>query len=400
MVSAIDKDLYRKKFDSLGCCIIVPTYNNEATLGEIVKDLLSYTDHIIVVNDGSTDQSVEILNQYPFISVISYQPNRGKGSALRVGLKSASERNYNYAITIDSDGQHFPADLPLFLDQIEKTPGALLVGSRNLDQENMPVKNSFGNKFSNFWFRFETGTRLPDTQSGYRLYPLQKIKGIHLFTKRYEFELEILVKSAWNNISIIPVPIHVYYAPGGKQVSHFRPGTDFFRISLLNTWFVIQTIFWYKPRRLVKKLSREHMKAFLKTHFLDLNESAIKKSLSVAFGVFMGIVPIWGYQFVSALILAHFLKLNKVIVGLAANISIPPMIPLLLYGSLKTGQWILNSDSPEMLFSRHLSLETVKLHLIEYIVGSIVFAIIMAVIFGVMTYLILKGIESKIKADQ
>ncbi|MBA3704979.1 MAG: DUF2062 domain-containing protein, partial [Bacteroidetes bacterium] len=113
----------------------------------------------------------------------------------------------------------------------------------------MPKKNTFGNKFSNFWFHFQTGIALPDTQSGYRLYPIEKIKGTRYFTSKYEFEIEVMVKAAWRGINVITVPINVFYAHVEKRITHFRPFKDFIRISILNTWLTILALLWYKPIR-------------------------------------------------------------------------------------------------------------------------------------------------------
>jgi uncharacterized protein (DUF2062 family) len=337
------------------------------------------------------------------LNILSYLPNRGKGIALRTGIKSALEKGYRYAITIDSDGQHFADDIPVFIDKIEDEPDSLLIGARNLNQENMPKKNTFGNKFSNFWFMLFTGINLPDTQSGYRLYPIQKMKRMRYFTSKYEFEIEVSVKAAWSGIEVLPVSIQVFYAEADKRISHFRPAKDFTRISLLNTYLFFPAMLWYKPIRLVKKLNVKTIKAVVKKYFLDSNESIMRKSLGVAFGVFMGIVPIWGFQFVSALVFAHFLKLNKAIVGLAAQISIPPMIPFLLYGSLKTGQWVLGREMSDTISTDLLTLDTIKLliheylfsgkvlqHFYEYLLGSMLFATILAVVFGSMTYIVLR----------
>ncbi len=396
MTTISSKEVYKEKINTLRCCVIIPTYNNEQTLANVISDVLEYTPNVIVVNDGATDSTAEILKTFATrINVVAYFPNKGKGIALRTGLKRATEKNFRYAITIDSDGQHFAADIPVFIDKIEKFPGTLLIGARNLHQENMPKKNSFGNKFSNFWFHLFTGIKLPDTQSGYRLYPIEKIKNTNYFTTKYEFEVEIIVKAAWKGIDVIAVPIKVFYAEGDKRVSHFRPFKDFTRISFLYTYLFFLAFLWYKPIRILKKLNKKDITLFLNKHFLNTNESVLKKSVGVAFGVFMGIIPIWGYQFVSALVLAHFLKLNKAIVGLAANISIPPMIPILLYGSLKTGQLILGRDVRDSIFNKQINFETIKQHLFEYIVGSCVFAVIMAILLGITSYIILKSVENK-----
>ncbi len=387
---------YRKKIVALNCCVIIPTFNNSQTLEKVITDVLIYTGQIIVVNDGSTDSTSEILKKFNNLQIISYSPNKGKGSALREGIRLAQKQGYRYAISIDSDGQHYADDIPQFIYKIDLAPDSLLVGARNLQQENMPKKNTFGNKFSNFWFRFQTGIKLPDTQSGYRLYPVQKMKGTRYFTKKYEFEIEVMVKAAWKGINIEPVPIKVFYAEEGKRISHFRPFKDFTRISILNSYLVLIALAWYKPIHLVKSFNKKNIRAFMHKHFLDSSEPILKKSVAVAFGVFMGIVPIRGYQFVLALIFAHLMKMNKAIVGLAANISVPPMIPFLLYGSLKTGQLILGKDIHDNIFNKTLTIETMKQHLLEYIVGSVIFAIIMAIIFGVAAYIVLKFVGKKI----
>ncbi|MGQ0829131.1 MAG: DUF2062 domain-containing protein [Bacteroidota bacterium] len=392
----INKDTYRNKMNTLKCCVIIPTHNNGQTIAKVIEDVQAYTSNIIAINDGSTDFTSDILKNISDIKVISYNPNKGKGFALRIGLKHAQEKGYRYVITIDSDGQHFAEDIPVFIDKIEQEPDSLIVGARNLHQENMPKKNTFGNKFSNFWFRFQTGINLPDTQSGYRLYPIEKIKNTRYFTSKYEFEIEVMVKAAWRGINVTSVPINVFYAEKEKRITHFRPFQDFTRISILNTWLTILALLWYKPLQFFKGLTKKNIRRFFHKHFLDSNESILKKSIAVAFGVFMGIIPIWGYQFVSALILAHFLKLNKTIVAVAANISIPPMIPLILFGSLKTGQLILGRDVTDNIFNSDLTLETMKQHLFEYVIGSILFAVIMAILLGLTTYIVLKIIGKKI----
>jgi glycosyltransferase involved in cell wall biosynthesis len=236
-------------------CIVIPTYNNQQFLMPVLDAVLKYTASVIVVNDGSTDSTNEVLAHYQSqINIVSYSPNRGKGYAIGRGFDKAEELGFSHVITMDSDGQHLAGDLPLFVEAIEKNPKALIIGSRLLKQKNMPGKNTFANKFSNFWFTLQTGIKLPDTQTGFRLYPLEQMKGMRSFTSRYEAELELLVRAAWSNIPLIPIPIHVYYPEKSERVSHFRPGMDFFRISLLNTLFVFVAIFYGYPSRFIRIL--------------------------------------------------------------------------------------------------------------------------------------------------
>ena len=211
---------------------VVPTYNNGRTLRDVVLGIREYLRDVIVVDDGSTDDTPSVLSSLgDAVRVIRHPSNRGKGNALKTGLSEARRSGYRYAITIDSDGQHFPSDIPSFLSEIEKTPGAVLVGARNISAENMPGKNSFANRFSNFWYRLETGNRLSDTQSGFRLYPVQDTDySKWWYTGKYEFELEAIVFASWRGVTVRNIPVKVYYQPPGERVSHFRPVRDFFRI--------------------------------------------------------------------------------------------------------------------------------------------------------------------------
>ena len=127
-----DIPLVRQKFAELNCCIIVPTYNNDHALREVIEGVLQYTDQVIVVNDGSTDQTMSILDSFPVVQKINIPVNTGKGWALRQGFKHAIEKGYRYAITIDSDGQHFPDDLPLFMQMVEEHPDSMILGARDM----------------------------------------------------------------------------------------------------------------------------------------------------------------------------------------------------------------------------------------------------------------------------
>ena len=237
----------------------MPTYNNAGTLRDVVERTLQFCPDVIVVNDGCTDGSAEVLDTFgERIIVVNYGKNRGKGYALREGFMKAQEIGYDYAITIDSDGQHFPEDIPLFIKALEQHHGALIVGSRNLNEENMPGKNTFANKFSNFWFKIQTGVKLPDTQTGYRLYPLKNLPNLKLLTSRYEAELELLVGAAWRGVDLIPIKINVFYPKAEERVTHFRPFWDFLRISVLNTVLCIMAVFYGLPSRLIRRARRQH----------------------------------------------------------------------------------------------------------------------------------------------
>ena len=115
-----------------GICVIIPTFNNEKTIGEVVKETLCFCDDVIVVNDGCTDSTAQIIGEIDNITVVAYSQNRGKGYALQQGFRKALAMGFAYAITLDADGQHKPEDIPLFLKANQEHPGALIVGARPL----------------------------------------------------------------------------------------------------------------------------------------------------------------------------------------------------------------------------------------------------------------------------
>lgn len=255
MTEEVDKTNLIATMQSHRICVVVPTYNNAGTLRRVVSEILNYSSDIIVVNDGSSDSTKDILNAFSSsIHLVSYDKNRGKGTALKLGFKKAIELGYDYAITIDSDGQHYPSDIPLFVKAIVENPGAIIIGQRDLSNVDINGKSAFANKFSNFWFAVQTGRKLTDTQTGYRAYPLKHLHGLGILTSRYEAELELLVFSAWKGVNIVSIPIKVYYPPQSERVSHFKPALDFTRISILNTVLCFGALLYGAPSMLYHRI--------------------------------------------------------------------------------------------------------------------------------------------------
>ena len=240
----------QQRLNDRGICVVIPTYNNEGTITAVVQATLQECRDVIVVNDGSTDGTRDILHGMEGITLVEYAENRGKGYALKCGFRRALQMGFAYAITLDGDGQHYPDDIALFLKANQQHPGALILGSRQMDGIERSLGSRFANEFSNFWFYVQTGRRLADTQTGYRLYPLKKLHGLELLTSRYEAELELLVQASWHGVEIVPINIKVYYPPLAERVSHFRPIRDFARISVLNTVLCFLAVVYGLPLRL------------------------------------------------------------------------------------------------------------------------------------------------------
>lgn len=357
----------------LGCAVVIPTYNNDRTLGGVIAGVRRYCADIFVVNDGSTDRTAEVLASTEGIRTIAYARNRGKGYALRRGLRAAREAGFRYALTIDSDGQHYPDDIARFIERIERRPDTLLIGARNLTADNMPARNTFANRFSNFWYLVETGRRLEDTQSGFRLYPLRQLGRLRSLCSRYEFEVEVIVRAAWRGVEVENIPVRVYYAPDGERVSHFRPLRDFTRISLLNSVLVLEALLFYYPWRFFRALTRENIRRFIRRNITRSPESNARLAAAMGWGVLCGILPIWGYQMIFAGVSAHFMRLNKLVAIVFSNISIPPMIPFILYGSYWLGGRI--TGLPVELTFAEVTLRRMAECLAQYLAGSVALAV-------------------------
>ncbi len=383
-------------------CVIIPTYNNASTIEDVITGVLKYTNDIIAVDDGSTDNTLTILETFKTIDIITYKRNIGKGWAIRKGFEKALSKGFDYAITIDSDGQHFPDDIPLFADELEKNPDSLIIGSRNIAADGMPSKNTFANRFSNFWYWAETNIKLPDTQSGFRLYPINHYKRTKFFTRKFEFEIEVLVRSAWSNISVIPIPIKVYYPPAEERITHFRPIPDFTRISILNTVLVLITFLYIIPIRAAKYFINNKFTRVIKEQIMMHNENSAKISAGIGFGIFMGIAPIWGFQMIVAVMLAHFLKLNKIIVLAFSNISLPPVIPFIIYLSYAFGGLVMDNPieftTETMYYLKdrimqgefYNTLNEFGYSILQYIIGSILLGLLLGSITSITSYIIIK----------
>jgi uncharacterized protein (DUF2062 family) len=186
----------------------------------------------------------------------------------------------------------------------------------------------------------------------------------------------------------------VIYLPGKERVSHFRPFTDFARISMLNTCLVILALLFFRWWIVIRKMNHDGFRELIRKHLLGPDESNFKKSASLALGIFMGIAPVWGWQMAIALALAILFKLNKAITLVASNISIPPLIPFILIASYFTGGLVLDRQRTLNLDSG-ITMEFVKKNIFQYIIGSVVFGAAMSIFAGLVTWVLLKIIRNK-----
>ncbi|MFW6284524.1 MAG: glycosyltransferase family 2 protein [Desulfosalsimonas sp.] len=209
--------------------IVIPVYNHGAAVTGVLSRAKGLGADIIVVNDGSTDDTAARLAKISDICVITHARNAGKGAAIQTGLAEAA-RLADYAVTLDADGQHDPEDATALMAAAADCSRALIVGRRTgMDQSHIRYGSRMGRRFSNFWVWLSGGPRLADSQSGFRAYPLPEALHWGAVCARFDFEVEILVQARRWGVPVIEVPVGVHYLPADQRISHFRPGVDFLR---------------------------------------------------------------------------------------------------------------------------------------------------------------------------
>ncbi|HBO69278.1 MAG TPA: hypothetical protein DD658_03685 [Deltaproteobacteria bacterium] len=210
-------------------CAVIPAYNAERTVGAVVRDALTFLATVIVADDGSTDATADVAKESG-AQVVRLPDNRGKGHCLRLLFKEARKRGFDAVITLDSDGQHDPADIPRFLDAHGEDPGAVIVGSRMADEDAIPVHRRNSMLVARFYVCLAANRYIDDTQCGFRLYPLSVVESVALHKERYVTETELLLKAGDSGIPIRSLPIPAVYLP--EQKTYFRSVPDVAAISV------------------------------------------------------------------------------------------------------------------------------------------------------------------------
>ncbi|MDD5168263.1 MAG: glycosyltransferase family 2 protein [Syntrophales bacterium] len=222
--------------------VVIPVFNHEGTVAEVVRSASRLGMPLFVVDDGSTDGTYEKIKDMPGVTVIRHDRNRGKGAAILTGFAAASVLA-DWAVTIDADGQHYPEDAQNLLQAVPAGKRPIVVGKREgMEHQHVPWSSRFGRKFSNFWVRASGGPSIEDTQSGFRLYPLPEAMCLRAKARRFQFEVEILAKARWRGMPVFETPVRVTYQPEGKRISHYRGFVDFCRNSFTFSRLILMRI--------------------------------------------------------------------------------------------------------------------------------------------------------------
>jgi glycosyltransferase involved in cell wall biosynthesis len=219
----------KKKNNNTRIAILIPAYNEEKYIKGVIKDCLKYRLDIIIVDDGSTDNTLEAVKSIPVpknfkIIPIKHPINKGKGQSLKTGFSYIVKNNYTGVITIDADGQHNAGEIKNFLKVIEKENPDLIIGDRLGNTKNMPFIRLATNVFTSRIISNIAGIRVSDVQSGFRYISTKALKNIKLETKNFDTEPEIIIQASWLGYNIKNIPISTIYHK--NFVSKVNPVTD------------------------------------------------------------------------------------------------------------------------------------------------------------------------------
>lgn len=375
--------------------IVIPVYNHAATLKQVVLGALDTGVAVMVVDDGSTDETPVPRKGLP-VRVIHHDRNQGKGAAILTALQACREKGVTHMVTLDADGQHDPRDIPRFLAAIKTDPHAILVGNRNFNPVTTPWISRFGRRFSNFWFRLQTGRSLQDTQCGFRVYPVMALDRLRLREHRFSFEIEVLVKAAWAGVPLQDVEISVYYPKKSERISHFRPFTDNLRLTILNTRLTLRAMVPWPHRQIHSAGPNVSLRRPLKSlrQLLKQNLSPEVLALSAFLGVFLGSLPIIGFHTIAILFAAGYFRLSKVMAIASSQLCMPPFVPALC---IEVGYYLRHG-----VFLTEISIQTIGYQglerIMEWFLGSLVLAPAISLVAGATVYFSALALKKRINA--
>lgn len=376
--------------------VVIPVYNHGQTLRAVVQGALAVHPDVLVVDDGSTDGStgggVDALADLP-VRVLRHETNQGKGRAILTAAAEARRLGKTHIITLDADGQHYPADIPKFVAAVSASPRAVIIGARRFDSPNVPGASKFGRSFSNFWLRVQTGQKISDVQCGFRAYPVAIFDALRLREPRFAFEVEVLVKAAWAGYPLQDLDIDVHYPVPEERVSHFKALRDNVAISLLNTRLTARA-FLPVPHRLYEedaggKVSPIHPLRSLRMLLLQ-NETPGMLALSGFLGMLFGTLPLIGLHSLCIVVVLGYFRLSRIFGLAVSQLCMPPFVPALC---IETGYYLRHGSFLTDISLRTLGYEALD-RIWEWILGSLVLAPVFGVVIGVVVFFMAHGVKA------
>lgn len=210
-------------------CVVIPAFNEGKTIGKLVRRLLSCADGVVVVDDGSTDDTSGQAEDAGAV-VLKHDKNSGKGASLRTGFDYALRAGCEQIITIDADGQHDWREVPLFVSEAERSGADIVLGTRMGSREGMPFIRMATNVVTSLIVSILSRQKITDSQTGYRLMKREVLEKVDLVTSNYETESEILIKASRKGFKVSEVPIRTIYGGESSNINRLTDTLRFIRL--------------------------------------------------------------------------------------------------------------------------------------------------------------------------
>jgi len=220
-------------------CAVIPAFNNKTTISTVVAKTRPEIDHVVVVDDSSTDETARLAEDAG-AHVIRVSKNRGKVNALRIGFLYALEKDFDTIITLDADLQHDPSEIPKFITHHEIHRSKIVIGNRLQSKEKIPQIRYANNIVGAYAFSWLIGQPVVDSQCGFRLYDREVLENIQILNDGFKAEADILLRAGKRGYTIGFVPIKTIYFSNHQHQSYYRPVKDTFRISII----FLMNLFW------------------------------------------------------------------------------------------------------------------------------------------------------------
>lgn len=219
--------------------VLVPALNCQSTIADVVTQARLAVANVFVVDDGSVDDTADRAQRAGAV-LLRHRRTLGKGAALLTGMKELKAKGFERVVTMDGDGQHLGDQIPSLLSISDREPTAIVIGARIMEGQPTTGARLFGNRFANRWVEIACGRELPDTQSGFRVYPIRPVLNLAVRARRFAFETEVLIRAVRAGLDVVSVPTRVYYPPVEERISHFRPVADTIRIILVVVGLILR----------------------------------------------------------------------------------------------------------------------------------------------------------------
>ncbi len=404
------KDINQNDIEKTNCqekiLVVIPVYNHIETIHDVAVRSLEHHLDVLIVDDGSQDDVASMVSDLA-VTVIRHNSNKGKGRAILTAARYADENNKTHIITLDADGQHYPEQIPDFLQKISNCPDAVILGVRDFASSDAPLSSRFGREFGNFWVRLQTGVKVRDIQSGFRAYPVFVLRHLKYMFDTYAFEDEVIVRSLWAGVSVKEVPVKVYYPKGDERISHFKKFRDNVKLTILNTYLTIRSLLPWPHLQIQYKngafCTISHPLKIVK-ELLTSQHRPSKLALAGASGVFLGTLPLIACHTLAIIYVASMLRLNKIMAIATSQICMPPVVPALCIEIgyyLRFGKFLTFQNASSLTDTSFKELGYMGLErILEWFLGSLVLGPLLALVTGAVVFVLSLSVQKTLLKTQ